>query len=278
MNRTRDRGHAGVSASQADKRREFSKRQNIRRQVFRDMTTFQIFPLQAMAMDDFDKRLKDYFNNGVDQTDDISSDESESSRQRPRQKQSVVTVDNDSASVSSSDSDYLRQQFKREFEREKSIGISAVIVMKDSTVRKAERAKGGLDDDLSRTNDGGDIISSDQNCTTLSFDLQQSNVTQDDFHTVDFIKNSNHPKVECISSNLEDGNVQTREVKEEFLSTLWSMEPRIFAMETSMKGKRRYISAHLGRFMDQYWRECDVYSRHYYELIREKTPCRLYFG
>ena len=61
-------------------------------------------------------------------------------------------------------------------------------------------------------------------------------------------------------------------------STLWSMEPRIFAMETAMHGKRRYISAHLGRFMDQYWRECDVYNRDYYELIRENSPCRLYFG
>ncbi|KAL7526860.1 hypothetical protein ACHAXR_001683, partial [Thalassiosira sp. AJA248-18] len=29
--------------------------------------------------------------------------------------------------------------------------------------------------------------------------------------------------------------------------------------------------------MDHYWRECDVYNRHYYELIREDSPCRLYF-
>ena len=61
-------------------------------------------------------------------------------------------------------------------------------------------------------------------------------------------------------------------------SSLWSMEPRLFAMETSVGGRRRYISGHLGRFMDRYWRECDVDSRHYYELIREGVPCRLYFG
>ena len=64
----------------------------------------------------------------------------------------------------------------------------------------------------------------------------------------------------------------------QFLMTLWSLEPRIFACETALRGKRKYISAHLGRFMDHYWRECDVYNRHYYELIKEDTPCRLYFG
>ncbi|KAL3781233.1 LOW QUALITY PROTEIN: hypothetical protein ACHAW5_000548 [Stephanodiscus triporus] len=55
------------------------------------------------------------------------------------------------------------------------------------------------------------------------------------------------------------------------------MEPRLFAMETSVGGRRRYLSGHLGRFVDRYWRECDVESRHYYELIREGSPCRLYF-
>jgi hypothetical protein len=61
-------------------------------------------------------------------------------------------------------------------------------------------------------------------------------------------------------------------------STLWSKEPRLFAMETTVCGKRRYISAHLGRFMDRYWKECTVDTRHYYELIKEDVPCRLYFG
>lgn len=61
------------------------------------------------------------------------------------------------------------------------------------------------------------------------------------------------------------------------LPALWCMEPRIFAVEKSVTGKRKYIVGHLGRFMDYYWRKCDVKQRHYYELIREKTPCRLYF-
>lgn len=58
---------------------------------------------------------------------------------------------------------------------------------------------------------------------------------------------------------------------------LWSMEPRIFAEETSATGKRKYVVGHLGRFLQQYWRERDPRSRHCYELIREGSPCRMYF-
>jgi hypothetical protein len=62
-----------------------------------------------------------------------------------------------------------------------------------------------------------------------------------------------------------------------FHPALWSMEPRVFAVEKSTTGKRKYIVGHLGRFLDYYWRKVDPKQRHYYELIREKTPCRLYF-
>jgi hypothetical protein len=58
---------------------------------------------------------------------------------------------------------------------------------------------------------------------------------------------------------------------------LWCMEPRIFSTEKSGQGKRKYIVGHLGRFLDQYWRKSDRLHRHYYELIKERTPCRLYF-
>ena len=59
---------------------------------------------------------------------------------------------------------------------------------------------------------------------------------------------------------------------------MWSSEPRIFAVEKSSAGKRRYIVATLGRFLHHYWRFREPSVRHFYELIREKEPCRLYFG
>ena len=61
-------------------------------------------------------------------------------------------------------------------------------------------------------------------------------------------------------------------------SSLWSKEPRIFARETTIHGKRQFICAHLGRFMDHYWRGSDAQHRHYYELIKSDAPCRLYLG
>jgi len=64
----------------------------------------------------------------------------------------------------------------------------------------------------------------------------------------------------------------------QFLPPLWSLEPRIFALDTASSGKRQYIVGNLGRFLDHYWRKSDPLNRHYYELIRENTPCRLYFG
>ena len=61
-------------------------------------------------------------------------------------------------------------------------------------------------------------------------------------------------------------------------SILFSLEPRLFAFEYNDKGKRRYVVSHLGRFMQEYWMEMKPSERNYYELIREETPCRLYFG
>jgi hypothetical protein len=71
---------------------------------------------------------------------------------------------------------------------------------------------------------------------------------------------------------------QSRNDDFQFLTPLWSMEPRIFAMETSSSGKRKYVVGNLGRFLNHYWRKSDPMNRHYYELIRENTPCRMYFG
>jgi len=83
----------------------------------------------------------------------------------------------------------------------------------------------------------------------------------------------NNQVIEGLDGN--DGQCQNVMGEYRFLPELWSMEPRIFALETSSTGKRKYIVGNLGRFLQHYWRECR--SRHFYELIPEGTPCRLYF-
>lgn len=242
-----------------------------------------------MAIDDCDKNIDDYFNDGVvDKSGESDSDGSERLHRVTRQRQSgVERVEDDYSSVASTDSDgddQLRQHFKREFLIEKSINIPAVVVAEDIRGDSVEASMVGKEASIGQVVDptqcdtnAGELISVETNTASLAAndnDSKQSNMAHEIQTTV-----QNVSKAESIvSSNSDDLHVQTSQMRPQFLSTLWSMEPRLFAMETSMKGKRRYISSHLGRFMDHYWRECDVYCRHYYELIRENTPCRLYFG
>ena len=145
--------------------------------------------------------------------------------------------------------------------------------------------------------------------TTMNEHKRRKTICNDDSliqlreqYTVEFLREMKyHPPtkkhVECDS----DGVTKSKEVKErainentrtvsnvdraameddafEFLPVLWSMEPRIFAMETSSTGKRKYIVGNLGRFFHHYWKKSDPRSLHYYELIRDGTPVRLYFG
>lgn len=78
---------------------------------------------------------------------------------------------------------------------------------------------------------------------------------------------------------LKDKFLQQREPSPDinlFENPLYSLEPRIWGIEAATTGKRRYIVAHAGRFFDQYWRKTIPADRHAYELIRPKSPCRLY--
>jgi Herpesviridae UL52/UL70 DNA primase len=81
-----------------------------------------------------------------------------------------------------------------------------------------------------------------------------------------------------------------------FGAALYCLEPRIFAVESKKSttassklsptpatiaqsadgGRRRYVVAHVGRFMDMYWCKTEPAWRHAYELIPPNIPCRLY--
>ena len=74
----------------------------------------------------------------------------------------------------------------------------------------------------------------------------------------------------------DDENDETDFHHEQLVSPLWSLEPRIFATEKG-NGKRKYLVGEFGRIADWYWRKTAPESRHLYEVIREGSPCRLYF-
>lgn len=83
--------------------------------------------------------------------------------------------------------------------------------------------------------------------------------------------------IDCVGDRSSEHDIRSDDDDDDDDDALWSMEPRIFAIE-KLGGKRKYIVCHLGRFMHRYWRHCEPSNRHYYELIKESTPCRLYFG
>ena len=45
---------AAQSSSSIERRREFVRRQEARRRAFHDQTSFRVFPLQSLAMEDYD--------------------------------------------------------------------------------------------------------------------------------------------------------------------------------------------------------------------------------
>ena len=94
-------------------------------------------------------------------------------------------------------------------------------------------------------------------------------------HLDEMIKSRNERKLDPMNYKQDiDHGIDMNDIE----SPLWSTEPKIFAVETSSTGKRKYLVCQLGRFMHHYWRFCEPCARHHYELIREDTPCRLYFG
>ena len=269
------------------RRRDFMKKLNLRRQVYREMTSYQVFPLQEMAMRDLDEKLKDYLScaSGNDQDSDIDS----GSAERCVLVSKTLRFQSGSVSKAAEITDemaLMRQQYVREFLREKSIpsGVAAPIKEASSSCESYPVAQGMLHRHFEQ-NIEKDCAEHDsqsihnKSSDSRSFDNGYSNESKSD-NTTTRINESNKeklPKCNMPSNGIQNLLPDATE-RESPLSLIWSMEPRIFALETLGKGKRRYISSHLGRFMDHYWRECDLYNRHYYELIREGTPCRLYFG
>ena len=187
----------------------------LRRNVFREMSFLKTFPLQELAMKEYQYQM-DIHQNKI-------------------QQPSKETLS------STSSSSYDEQRQNKHMKRQKDPLIKDV-----ST--NTEKSRYQMEFKMERN------IASNCHPSNVQYLTIQDPI--------------NH------SPNLKTTN--TNKVK--FLSPLWSMEPRIFAIELSKTGKRKYVVGSYGRIADTYWRKVSPFTRHYYELIKEDTPCRLYFG
>lgn len=314
-----------ITAKMLTKKRSFTQKLAIQRQVYHEMTSFRKFPLQEMAIRDVEENLKDYLNAAaaaVASGDEVvtaahsDSDDSDDDDERyRRQKEVVANVTAKKASSkkqvqqTSQEEINWREQFTKEFLREKSMPV--VVMTNDylsiqtanntndddvpTLTQEMENFLPFLDAAIERHWDGYETDSSSTDSRSSERNEETCSQINDKENVVD-----NNAKQNCVTfyeiaeddCQNTDKDVATNSIfivddeekvsdlttqNTSHLPILWSFEPRLFAMETALHGKRRYVSAHLGRFMDHYWRECDVHNRHFYELIRESTPCRLYF-
>ena len=274
-----------------NKRREITTQIKIRRAAFRDVTELRTWPLQELALEDLDRLMEVHLDGGsgeggggqatmkLDQDNsdsDVlcggfasdSSGISTSSIDEP--KRACRRAGGGSTGVGrnaggrpsldpgedlSPGKASLRSRYAEEFRFERSLrrgGEGKTNAKRDGTQKDEEEEAEAASEGVYKTNT--DAWQPRRNDPDLTPDSISSTSTSDD-------------AAEESSSGPQS---------EDFLPPLWCMEPRIFAVEKSAAGKRRYLVGHLGRFLDLYWRKTDPYQRHYYELIREGTPCRLY--
>eukprot|EP00804_Cyclotella_cryptica_P007655 CCRYP_015234-RA/>CCRYP_015234-RA protein AED:0.02 eAED:0.02 QI:411/1/1/1/0.5/0.33/3/139/739 len=289
------------SDHQIRKRREFTQRLNLKRRVYRELTSYQVFPLQEMALKDLDEKLNDYLSAGIDKREsdrdceDSATDGGAITVIRSKSLLGDSSSDecnanltskgtNEPAADQSTELRCLRDMFLQQFMREKTIPHNyatrtKIIVPSEEVTSIRNIALDNLCCESSQKNFLP--VDNNEHKPQQSEIYEAENVSRRSVFSKKLTddKDKSHVQQQCLSCN--DEVVPQEEQRDgaavsNFLPILWSIEPRIFAFETSSNGKRRYISAHLGRFMDHYWRECDVYNRHYYELIREGSPCRLY--
>ena len=277
-----------------NKRREITTQIKIRRAAFRDVTELRTWPLQELALEDLDRLMEVHLGGSgsgedgggqatmkLDQANSCGGDVlcsgfasdssgiSTSSIDEPKRacrrsgSGSTAGVGRNAGGRPSLDPGEdlspgkvtLRARYAEEFRFERSLrrgGEGETNATQGEKQQKEEEEVEAVDVGVYKANT--DVWQPRRNDPDLTPDSISSTSTSDEAAE----ESSSAPQ------------------PEDFLPALWCMEPRIFAVEKSAAGKRRYLVGHLGRFLDLYWRKSDSNRRHFYELIREGTPCRLY--
>ncbi|KAL3920006.1 MAG: hypothetical protein SGILL_003468 [Bacillariaceae sp.] len=121
---------------------------------------------------------------------------------------------------------------------------------------------------------GGDYLSSESSSSISSVETSRPRILAGSEQSEKVTSSLESPR--CANENDSDCLNDTDIPKQQSQHyPLWSLEPRIFAIEKA-QGKRKYLVGQFGRIADWYWRKAAA-PRHLYEVIREETPCRLYF-
>ena len=129
-------------------------------------------------------------------------------------------------------------------------------------VKNNDNNKNGNNNNENKENYNENDYNSPQVVNNISNTIKEKYSTREDDDDYDFFGSTEQKQQQQLSSSSS--------------SALWSLKPRIFAIEKGNNGKRKYLVGEFGRIADWYWRKTVPKSRHLYEVIREDTPCRLY--
>ena len=147
--------------------------------------------------------------------------------------------------------------------------------------------KGKVEETLVHNDDNSREIKKEKNISSSSFQIKIQGFKYKSCFSIfpfqqeafDFFDSFDLQNNDSDGKNDENQNdPSTDDTKSNQESLCFSLERRLFALEYNAKGKRKYVVSHLGRFIQHYWKETNPSNRNHYELIREDTPCRLFFG
>ena len=274
-----------LTDEQLVRRREYTSKQKIRLDVFKQMTFMSSHSIQQPAFDDYDALMEQYIpgklpvaaTTGDGEAAECEHD-SDSDDEQPQERMRMPAHVKKSAE-SSTDRD-LRQQFEREFMYELSLPSYTVECGSGASQLNGHPDIVNANDDCERQQTTQDKENLDNRQEPAN--KSDANASESCASPSDIARPRDDPETatlcddRCEGSHLQESG-SLLSIEQRFLSPLWSMEPRVFAKESSLTGKRKFICANMGLFMNHYWRNCDVHTRHYYELIKETSPCRMYF-
>ena len=251
------------------KKRSFTQKLAIQRQVFHEMTSFRKFPLQDMAIRDVEENLKDYLAaattaadaaSGDDVVSAAHSDSDDSEDEHKRRQKEVSSVDTTKTSPTQLQQTYQeehtwREQFTKEFLQEKSMPV-VVMTNNDQSVQPSsnltqemENFLPFLDAVIERHFDGFETNSSSTDSRSAENSVETCSEINDKENILD-----NNAKQSCVTFEEIDDCQQTGkdmatssififdddDDEEEHvgndtqntsqLPILWSFEPRLFAM------------------------------------------------
>ena len=284
-----------------EEKKAFIRDQKIRRAAFRDVTSLKTWPLQKLAFGDLDELMCIHCGiettkpNGnikeICDTEHTTNDSNKDNANLPNTDANCCEFEEDSTGISSSSieepkrcKEIISSQNGKEPD-ENHLKHCSESLTKSSTKNIKTLSK--------NESSTSSITSPNQNsrrnqyklaflkeraipASNKTFIITSSSSIGNNNQAFDKKQNSgteNYP-----SDNLLSATLFEEEDKPDFERALWSMEPRIFGVQKAGSRGYKYIVGNMGRFVDHYWRKCDPTSRHMYELIREKSPCRLYFG